>query len=465
MGRRKDAFILGILASAAACFLTSKLIKNKKQTSALAAQGFASFKEQKFEEALTLLLQVENPDFETNIRIFECYERLGSLTNALIYLNRCIKLKRLDSLILKRFSLHSSLEMNREAFKDLFLVNLLNKGGEHKENASEFLKKMCGSLAKAHKIEGFASPVNYSDFFETLFFLKDKQDPAIVFLNSAEYEKCFEFVKGGESELHRFILGCFYLVNGDFAASLRIFESLENQQTSSDFARCAKILMSFIKSKKLTKKEISSIKENLVAETDPTILYYISKIFESIDNRSLQFEALQKCVAVLPNSCALCSLIVWHIRQKNHTEAYKLIKSSLKDYSNSMNLVCIALEYFLMERKVEEAVNLMEKAEKVFANDPRIFLFKHMINEALGRGDAGYLQQGIDVDPKYFKLYVYLGNSCQSGEESAAAYKKALECARSYDEIFTAYQLLVVVETQNELFREFPDLFTQETVR
>ncbi|ELA41261.1 uncharacterized protein VICG_01750 [Vittaforma corneae ATCC 50505] len=371
----------------------------------------------------------------------------------------------MDSLILKRFNLHSSLEMRREAFKDLFLLNLINKDGEHKENASEFLKKICGGLAKAHKIEGLASPVNYADFFETLFFLKDKQDPAIVFLNSAEYKKCFEFVKESDNELHKLILGCFYLVNGDFTASLRTFECLENQQTGNDFVRYAKVLVSFIKSKRLTKKETENIKESLAIETDPTVLYYISKIFESIDSRNLQFEALQKCVTVLPNSCAFCSLIVWHIRQKNHTEAYRLIKSSLKDYTDSMNLVCIALEYFLMERKIEEAVSLMDKAEKVFTNDPRIFLFKYMISEALGRADPHYLSQGIEIDPRYFKLYVYLGNTCPSGEESAAAYRKALDCARNYDEIFTAYQLLIVTETQNELFREFPDLFVQEPAK
>ncbi|ELA41260.1 uncharacterized protein VICG_01749 [Vittaforma corneae ATCC 50505] len=93
MGRKKDALILGILASAAAYFLTSKLIRNKKQASTLAAQGFASFKEQKFGEALAHLLQIEHPDFEVNVRIFECYERLGNLTSALIYLNRCLKAK------------------------------------------------------------------------------------------------------------------------------------------------------------------------------------------------------------------------------------------------------------------------------------------------------------------------------------------------------------------------------------
>lgn len=455
MSKKRETIIMGIITTIAVGVITSILYNKKKELSTTLAQGIVSFNEKKYEEALALLLQVESKDFETILKIVECYEKLGNLTSALIYLNKAIKSKRLSNLIQKRFTFHFSLEMNKEAFKDLFLISLIDKGKEHKEKAADFLKKMCTTLAKNHKITGFASSVNFSDFFETLFFLKDLQDPAVVFLNSGEYEKCLEFIKESENEFHKLLVGCFLLINGEFTQSLKHLESI----ITTDFSKYVKILILFIKSKKLTRKDLEMLKNNIETETDPTVLYYTSKIFENTDDYTSQFQALQKCIVVFPNSCVINSLIVWYIRQNNSTEAQRLIKSALKDYPNSINLVCISLEFYLIKKNVEEAISLMERAEKVFENDPRIYLFKFMINESLNNSKIEILLEGIKIDPKYFKLYIYLGNNCKSGEESAEAYRKALECARSYDEIFTAYQLLTVIESQNELYKENEDLF------
>lgn len=457
MAKKKDALVIGLLAGAAACLVAWRLSRENKQPTTFAAQGFAAFTEGKFEEALVLLLQVKEADFNVNLKIYECYMQLGNLTSGLAALNKCIAMRRAEELVLKRFKLHMALDMEQEAFKDLFLVNLMSNDNTHKDNASDFLKKLCAGLAKTHKIDGFASPINYGDFFETLLFLKGIQDPAVVFINSGEYSKCFDFLKENESSLHRLLLGCFYLINGDFTSALRCFEQVI--AGGSDMFQYGEILRLFIRSKKLTKRELDELKARIDNEADPTVLFYIARIFESVDERTLQYEALQKCIAASPNSSAFSSLIVWYIRQGNHTEAMRLIKLALKDFPECMNLVCITLEYYLMRKNLEEAVCLMERTEKMSSGDPRVFLFKYMISEAMGKPDLELLKRGISLDRKYFKQYIYLGNACASGEESVVAYREALKCARSYDEIFTAYQLLVVIETQNELFKEHPDLF------
>lgn len=457
MTKKTDLLIGSLLAGAIVCICAIKLSKGSRSSQTLAAQGFAAFNERKFEEALILLLQVKDPTFEVDVKIYECYEQLGNLASALIYLNRCVKAKRLNTLIMARFKIHMSLEMSRAAFKDLFLLNLIHNDLHHKDSASEFLKQVSADLARTHKIEGFASRVNYADFFETLFFLKDIQDPAIVFLNSSEYEKCFEFVKESEEPLHRLLLACFYLVNGEFSPALKTLEPFKTGDSA--LAPYFRMLIYFIRSKKLTSKEVDALRAKAGTETDPTVLFYISKVFDSIDERTLQFEALQRCMNLFPHSCVSSALAVWYIRQGNQVEASRLIKLALKEYPDSMNLACIALEYFLLRKNLDEASALMERSEQAFPDDPRVFLFKYTISEALGRPEPKFLEHGISLDPNYFKLYIYLGNVCSTGEESMRAYKEALRCARSYDEIFTAYQLLVVTETQNELFREFPDLF------
>ncbi|KAM0680004.1 hypothetical protein GINT2_001690 [Glugoides intestinalis] len=453
--KRNETILAGVVVAAAVCYITAKFFKTKSVREATIAHGMACFGEQKYTEALTHFTKVSKPDFNVLEKIFECHERLGNTTNALLYLNKCISLNRSESLIIKRFNAHTSLEMNKEAFKDLFLINLICKDEKYKEKTAEFLKKTSSQLARSFKIKGFASSINYTDFFDTLFFLKDIQDPAVVFLNSGEFEKCFEYVKSSTEELHKLLFGCFCLVNADFANAVKAFEKLTSPYS--------KILLTFIRSKKLATKDINALKERILTETDPTILLYIAKIFEGNDERTSQFDALEKCLVIYPNSCAACSLIVWYIRQKNKNEAQSLIDKSLKSYPNSINLVCIALEYYTISNNIDSAVTLLEQAERVFVRDPRIFLFKYTISEALGNPDKNFLLQGIEADPKYFKLYIYLGNTSQTGEESADAYRKALGCARSYEEIFTAYQLLIVIETQNELFKEYPDLFIEHS--
>lgn len=452
MANKKDSIVLGVIITAAVCFIASKLWKTQKALNFALERGQAAFKDGDYQIALSFLSNLETQDYEVLQMIAECHIKLKNPANALKYLDKCIALKRSEDLIKMRFQIHSTLGMSKESFKDLFLISLLNDDISHKEKANEFLRKISLNLTKAHKIDTMASPINYSDLFDTLFFLKDEQDPAVVFINSKEFEKCYNFVVESEEPLHKLILGCFYLVDGNQQGALQIFENLENIY--------ANILIKFIRSKKLTISETEEIRSKYQEENDPTVILYCAKIFESIGDAKSQFEALQRCLAVFPNACATCSLIVMYIEQKNHIKANSLIKLALKEYPDSIHLVCIAIEYSLLQNEVEEAMKIMELSEQLFPKDPRLYVLKYMISKVLDKADPEYLEKGISIDPKYFKLYIYYGNTCETGELSAKAYTSALNCARSFDEIFAAYRLLIVVEMQNELFKEFPDLFS-----
>ena len=154
-------------------------------------------------------------------------------------------------------------------------------------------------------------------------------------------------------------------------------------------------------------------------------------------------------------------MIAIYNKNNNKNKAISLIKNSLKEYPESINLICISLEYFLGLKEIEEALKVLEMAEQLFKTDPRLYLFKFLISEMLGKPEPSYLEKGIQMDRKYFKIYIYYGNVCQTGEKSEEAYRNALENARSFDEIYTAYQLLIVIEKQNELFKEYPELFKE----
>lgn len=451
MAKRREMIVLAVLATAAMGYIASRFIQKKTKSESLKALGMAYLKEKDYKAALQAFSKVGEEDREILLGMSECYENLGNLTSALIYLNKCIKMQREKDLILKRFEIHKRLDMNREAFKDVFLLSIISKDGNYKDMATDFLKKLSSDLAKAHRTSGWASKINFADFFDTLFFLRDEQDPAVVFINSKEYEKCFEFIVDSDEKLHRFLLGCFYFVNGDYHSCFGIFDKLNFKYSD--------ILLTLMRSKRLTVAEIEELKKQVYVEQDPTVLFYMAKVFEVLNEKACQGECLDKLLKIYPCACATNSKIVWLIKQGRHEEALGLIRASLKTYADDINLICIALEYFMMRKNLDECVAILQRAEKIYKDDPRIYLFKFMMSEAVNKPEPDFLRKGIELDPKYFKLYIYLGNTLSSGEESAKTFRKALECARTFDEVYTVYQLLIVVESQNDIFREYPDLF------
>lgn len=450
MAKKREMIVLAVLATAAMGYIASRFVQKRTKTESLKALGMVYLKEKDFKTALQAFTKVGEEDYEILLGISECHENLGNLPSALMYLNRCIKMRREKSLILKRFETHKRLDMNREAFKDLFLLSIIFKDGEYKSMATDFLKRLCMDMAKAHKVSGWASKINFSDFFDTLFFLKDEQDPAVVFINSKEYEKCFEFIVDSKEKLHRFLLGCFHFVNGDYRGCLRIFDGVDFKYDD--------ILVTLMRSKRLTVSEIEELKKSIGNEKDPTVLYYVAKVFETLDERTCQAECLDNLLEIYPCACATNSKIIWLIKQGRHEEARDLIRASLRTYPEDINLVCIALEYFIMRKDLDECTAILQRAETIYKEDPRIFLFKFMMSEMIDNPEPDFLRRGIELDPRYFKLYIYLGNALSSGKECADAFRRALECARAFDEIYTAYQLLTVVESQTEIFNEYPDL-------
>lgn len=256
MQKKKDAIILGIIASVAIGYIVNKWIKKKTNSASLKAQGIIYFKEGKYKEAIGVLLQIKNPDLEVLKLLVESNEKLGKYTDALININKCIGIVQTKTEFTKRHEIHKLLGMNFESFKDLFILSVIEKDGNYKDVASNSLKKLSAMHTKSHKIVGWASDINFSDFFESLFFLKDLQDPAVVFINSKEYKKCFDFVKESNSECHRFLLASLYFVNGNILECISVLNNIKDYKYS-------KILSKLINCKKLNSKQIDELKRNV----------------------------------------------------------------------------------------------------------------------------------------------------------------------------------------------------------
>ncbi|KAI5169863.1 hypothetical protein PAEPH01_1054 [Pancytospora epiphaga] len=551
-GKRNTALIITALAGAA--YLASKVLKKKCDHHL--AQAIVSMKDGDYSAAVEYLSQIPVKNNEVLLLLSDCHDKLHNVTDAVAYLNMCIRNIRgketilgiiqditlrlmsggtaynhgdLKKLVEKRFAIYSENGMSMEAFKDAFLLSIMADDTKYKNISTEYLKVCTLERSRNYCITGWASNINFEDFFQTLFFLENVKDPSAVFLASGEYEKCYEYVSDGNTEFHRFLKGCFLYVNGDVAGAASIFigetylyskmmfifikvtarpnfkplpvlegtvedkggmekghketalsetndksnSSTEGNDGSSSKSTTENTTKTKAKNftknnkkyrelaiKRLNKYELN-IFEHLLDNEDLTVQLYVAKMFEGLKMVDMQLQSIDRCLTNRRTAPGMGQKIIIYIRQDRQQSAVKLITEAVTTFPDSINLHCIAIEYFLHIGDYQRGAELLQQIECFYRKDPRIFIFKYLLSKAGGNPDVGYLREGISIDPKYFKTYIYLGNHLMGDEESLQIYQDALACARTFDELFTVFQVLTVVETEQELTSEYPKLFVK----
>ena len=498
MGKAGGTVILALLVAGTAYTIRNCWGRRTRDGHRL-PQAIVCMEKQDFHTALEHLRGIRNKSYEVCLKMYICHEGLGNITDAIIYINRCISMEFSPDLVEKRYLLNKRARMHRDAFKDIFMLNMIDKGQKYNEETSRCLKTYSMLKADSYQIVGWASKINFADFFDTLFFIKDLQDPTAVFIESEEYEKCFDLVRDGSSDLHRFLKGCFCYVNGDLdgaAEALRDEEymysrvlhlfiktgksklavrgDIKDTKCTLDSINCAvpddeSKDTPLIEPNALPKVKnnalagLSNAERALVAQCsgskDPTILFYLAKILGNLGMQERELRAINQCLKINETAAALSHKIVILITQNKGDESMSLINRALDAFPESINLHCIAIEYFLYSQHIQRSVALLLRIESHHSSDARISLFKYLLSKAAGAPDIGFLRAAIEADPRYYKPYIHLGNHLMGTEESMHLYRKALECARNFNELYTAFQLLIVVEAQDDLLRDYPGLF------
>ncbi|KAI4291386.1 hypothetical protein PAPHI01_0660 [Pancytospora philotis] len=531
MGRRSSAVLIAAGAAGAA-YALGRLLKEKRDHNL--AHAMVCLRERDYQEAAGHLAQIAFKSKRVLLLLSDCHEQIGNLADAIAYVDLCLKRLResqtllgrfrglfqslvggadadeepagqagsaavpitMEGLIARRLRLHKACDMHRAAFKDAFLLGLLTNDGKYKSATSESLKACSLERARDYRIVGWASRINFDDFFETLFFLADVQDPAAVFIASSEYEKCYELVKDGDTELHRFLRGCFCYVNGSFHQALAIFRTQAQSHLYSRlmllFVKCtvrldliaapehadaasytrvrkngapkradASGLALSEQSARLDEQERKALAE-FSESSDPTVLFYASKIYEGLKMPERSLALLDKCIAARRTAPAVGYKIVLLLRTGALGNVEQLISDAVETFTDSLNLYCIAIEFYLHCSKIQRASELLAAIEHVYRGDPRICVFKYLISKALGRADISFLRAGVEADRRYFRVYMYLGNHLMGESEAKPLYLKALACSKSFEEAYTVFQVLTVVETEEELTREYPELLSAQ---
>lgn len=508
MGKKTNTVIITLAVAGLAYIINRFRNKSKKDATSL-AQAIVCMEEKYFEKALSYLNNIKTKNEDILLKIATCHAKSNRPLEAINYIDKCNTKNPDIHLLEKRFFLNKKLNRHKAAFKDVFMLNMLDQNPTHQKETSECLKRYSDAQSFEHKITGQASNINFKEFFDTIFFLDDLSDPIAVFLKSGEYSKCYEYVKDSSSEPYLFFKGCFSFVNGDWDKSVKFLSTGDSVyskvlcmwlKTHRDNEKMGVKLSTMHADKVLcinSSKNDSYTDENIISESegdvimgavdtadkdianrntktyvpdqdlinewyksdDPTVLFYLSRIFENLDDQDQQIRCIDKCIQKKRTAAALSYKIIMLIKQQNAIEASRLIDESLKEFPDDIHLFCIAIEYFLIVNCIQRAYELLYEVEKFESMDVRVFILKFIVAKAAGNIDIAFLRTAIKMDSLYFKSYIYLGKQLLGTEESLDIFEKALSCARNYGELHAVFQLKAVVDMQNELLNEYPQLF------
>ncbi len=154
-------------------------------------------------------------------------------------------------------------------------------------------------------------------------------------------------------------------------------------------------------------------------------------------------------------------------KRTTNTSTKELFKDPLKNiYNLQINFLCISIEYCIKERNWSLVDSLYSTLSKF--NDTRRFLFEHIIVSEINGLEVDvtelpnlmkivvedpsiYLDKAIELDPNYFKNYLFYGNYLGGVPRSIYYYKEALEHASTASEVYSAFHVLIVTEVQIEV--------------
>lgn len=487
MGKKTTTAALAIAVGAAAYFIR-KYWRRRDGARMWEMHADACILHENYTDALELLENIPNKTPSVYYKMACCHESLGNLTDALVFLNICIGSGiGTDSPSLgcleRRYQIHRRAGLYREAFRDIFTLNMLDQEQKFSKEASECLKNYSARRASTHEVSGWASPVNFDEFFSGLAALIERLDgPVQAFLQSGEYRKCYEYVKGLSDPQSRFVAGCFEYVNGHVSRAIEML--------SADEYLYSRLLCCLMRAERdsigrrysgerregdgeETKAdtgaadgttggsgaEAKELLAELSGSDDPTVLFCLARICGCLGSRNQELFFIDAAISRVRAVSFLRYKIVWLIKQGVYQEAEGLIGETVDEYPDDIHTVCIAVEYYLCNGGLDISEQLLSAVEAVSEGDPRVPVLRYMVSRAAGKADATHLRTAIATDPLYYKSYIYLGNQLMGSEESRQAYDRALENARSFDELYTAYQLKTVVDVQDELLRMYPSMF------
>lgn len=440
-------------------------------------EGNKMFKDKKYDKALEKyhesIKYTEKGDQEhMNIlnNISLTYFLLKKYKESLSYSDKYLNIDKMNIKILKRrFETNRNLENNTETITDAFILSILDT-----EKFSTLGKTTLGNIVekisdqKMEDIEVFPGEINVLEYFETF---PEISKVYYNHTNNDEKNNDQEKEKSSERILTYKDYKRIYKKNEDTnSAVLFIKASIEhlmgrNEKAydliKTDIFYYSVILREYLSVNIGEKKKSKEFKDVLKSKPDNfSVLFYNTLISLQLQEKEY-LTSLEQGINLYPKQFLLLKM-VFLIQSKEYSTLENLI-DNIKEFS--IPICAISCEYYIMVKKFDPIMKMLEIMNKIDKKDPRIPLFKGMLKEAKDESNADLdYSKCIDLDPTFVKPYILLGNYLMQNndEKCEEVFQNGLEYAFQREDISSFIGSLLLWDVQKICTKRYPELFKNE---
>lgn len=441
--------------------------RKTKEARELMEMGNQQLREKMYSEAIVSYLRwlsmAETRDEELmNVynSMVVCFAKIKAYREALVYVDKSLGIDVLgnEKALRWRYECHKILEMRRETLCDAFLCGLVTKDERYRKIAQEILKSEAEAEARRRfgTSGGEPSDIVYESFFATFPGLLEKpfvEDEGVRLVVQKEYSKALEVGESKSGAISIFVTAAINHVRGKDMLAISLLE-----HEKMVFSIC---LREYLKS--LHGQGVMDLEDFINKNSsNVTVLFYAAKIYFNLKKFDLYERFMDLAVRRGDHDFLYVDKISCYISRNKCSELQETVEAALEKYPESISVLSAACEYYLRNEDFGRVGEMLSVMGRTSGRDPRPFLFRGILAQCRGDLEEAerYLRYCIELDRRYFRPYVYLGGILlgRNDKGSREVYEKALGCAVTYEEIFSAQQALILLDVQDKIVEIYPDV-------
>ncbi|KRH93624.1 Tetratricopeptide repeat containing protein, Hsp40 [Pseudoloma neurophilia] len=192
-----------------------------------------------------------------------------------------------------------------------------------------------------------------------------------------------------------------------------------------------------------------------------SVLFYNTLILLQL-HRPEYTEFLEKGIQLFPMQFTLLKM-VFLIQSKDYNSLEQVLDNL---QVHSIPICAISCEYYIMAKKHDKLLDMIEKMKEIDPNDSRIPLFKGMLKEEKKEdGVDEEFSKCIEIEPTFVKPYILLGNyQMQNNDQKCEeTFLTGLEYAFQREDVASFIGSLLLWDVQKICTQRYPQLFKTET--
>ncbi|KAF7683891.1 Protein unc-45 like protein A [Astathelohania contejeani] len=372
--------------------------------------------------------------------------------------------------IKRRFESYKRLKQRDEALEDIFLCGLLSKNKKedaekYKNVANEYLNEVVDEKIRKEwdPKKVFPSSVLFDEFFDTFPALFDQLREKYSeydfteleeLMKNKRYEKIFQL---DISVYNKFIIAGIFYIRKMNDKSINLLEK-------DDFIYSV-LLKEYIKSfdkDYIIPPEFVELVKNY--KNDVSVQYYAALIYSNIKDENNYKACIDIALNKPNNSFVYAHKLCAELKEPVSEDYIDLVTNTIKKYNDKMDILGISAELYIHLNQLDTALSIIELIKRYYPNDPRTLLFQSLGCEIKKdkKEAIKYLERAIEIDPKYFKPYLYIGNYLMMNNDSRCKeyYEKGFRYASNYEEAYSVMQPMVLMDVQSRILSKYPKLMS-----